>query len=156
MAVTPVVRAIKTPAELGLAEIYSATRHKLPGGARTALARAAAFKSFAANGLPNSRNEAWKYTDLRRLMLDAKPLASTPAAPERPRTCDAGALFSALDACRVVVIDGCFEPDLSDIEGLETGVAIRSAAKALEADEPLFAHGLGAIVPPPPTNLRWP
>ena len=40
----------------------------------TVAVRAAAFKSFAAAGLPTSRSEAWKYTDLRRLMQDAKPL----------------------------------------------------------------------------------
>src|SRR5271165_3242231 len=103
MAAALLMRAIKTPAELGLADTYSAARQHLPGGARTAMARAAAFNTFDAGGLPNSHNEAWKYTDLRRLMLDAKPLAPAPAAPERSRARGAGALFSELHAPRIVV-----------------------------------------------------
>jgi len=147
MAANSVIRAIRTPAELGLADIYAATRSKLPGGARTEATRAAAFNAFAAVGLPNARSEAWKYTDLRRLMQDAKPLASPPAAAERARARGAGAVFAEVDARRLIVIDGFFEPELSDLETLEPGLAIRSAAKALQVDEPLFAHGLGSIVP---------
>jgi Fe-S cluster assembly protein SufD len=147
MATSSVIRAIRTPAELGLADIYSVARSKLPGGASTAATRAAAFKSFADNGLPNARSEAWRYTDLRRLMQDAKPLAAAPAAAERARARGAGAVFAGIDVRRLVVIDGFFVPEVSDIETLEPGLAIRSAAQALQIDEPLFAHGLGSIVP---------
>jgi Fe-S cluster assembly protein SufD len=36
---------------------------------------------------------------------------------------------------------------LSDLDGLETGLHIRSMADALASDEPLLSQGLGAIVP---------
>ena len=53
----------------------------LCGGARQAARqgrarlREDAFKRFDARGLPHRRVEEWKYTDLRALMRDAKPLA---------------------------------------------------------------------------------
>ena len=37
------------------------------GDAGTAAQRAAAFERFAALGFPGAREEAWKYTSLRRL-----------------------------------------------------------------------------------------
>src|SRR6185437_11391843 len=60
-------------------------RYCLCGGARqvagkvTAL-RDDAFKRFDARGLPHRRVEEWKYTDLRALMRDAKPLAGPAGA----------------------------------------------------------------------------
>ena len=42
--------------------------------------RESAFKRFEIAGLPHRRVEEWKYTDLRALMRDAKPLASVPDA----------------------------------------------------------------------------
>ena len=147
MGATPPIRSFKTVAELGISEIYASARLTLPGGERTSANRAAAFESFAARGLPSSRNEAWKYTDLRRIMKDAKPLALQPGAAERARASGSGDLLSALDVRRLVVVDGAFIADLSDIENLEPGLAIRSMAMALAEDAPLLAHTTGSIVP---------
>src|SRR5471030_3246867 len=69
------VRAIKTAAEQSLSAAYADVRSTLPGDAAVAAMRADAFRTFEANGLPHRRVEQWKYTDLRTLMRDAKPLA---------------------------------------------------------------------------------
>ena len=50
------------------------------------------------------------------------------------------ALFAALGLRRLVVINGSFEPDLSDLARLEPGLAIRSMAEALALDEPLLSR----------------
>jgi Fe-S cluster assembly protein SufD len=140
-------RSHKTKAELGLAEVFAAARPALPGGAAVAASRAAAFDRFAGAGLPHGRVEAWKYTDLRRLMPDAKPLAPAPDAAARALAVDAGKIFSGLGFRRLVVVDGAFVPELSDLAKLEPGLGIGATAAALARDEPLLAppvDGTGA------------
>ena len=70
------VRTVKTAAELSLADAYVAAKRTLPG---VASLREEAFRAFERDGLPNRRVEEWKYTDLRALMRDAKPVAGAPA-----------------------------------------------------------------------------
>jgi Fe-S cluster assembly protein SufD len=141
------MRPIRTKAELGLADVYTTSRQALPGGADVATARAAAFDRFAIAGLPHARVEAWKYTDLRRLMSDAKPLAVPPDAAAKTRALRAGDLFAGLGFRRLVVVDGAFVAELSDLAGLEAGLTIRAMADALALDEPLLSQRLGDIVP---------
>jgi len=49
--------------------------------------------------------EEWKYTDLRALMRDAKPLAGVPDAAAKARAKSAGNIFAAADARRIVLVD---------------------------------------------------
>ncbi len=79
------VKVMKTAAETALADTYTQARARLPGDAAIAGQRAAAFDVFAKEGLPHRRVEDWKYTDLRALMRDAKPLAGPPDAAARAR-----------------------------------------------------------------------
>jgi Fe-S cluster assembly protein SufD len=141
------IRPIRTQAELGLVDVYTTSRQGLPGGSDISAVRAAAFNHFVLAGLPHSRVEAWKYTDLRRLMRDAKPLAALPDAKARERARDAGRLLAGLGFRRLVLVDGTFVPELSDLAALETGLLVRSMAEALALDEPLLSQGLGPIVP---------
>jgi Fe-S cluster assembly protein SufD len=141
------IRPVRTQAELGLADVYATSRQGLPGGEDIAAVRAAAFNYFVLAGLPHTRVESWKYTDLRRLMRDAKPLAAPPDAVAKARAKDAGALLAGLGFRRLVILDGAFATDLSDLAGLEPGLVVRSMAEALALDEPLLSQGLGAMVP---------
>lgn len=141
------IRPIRTQAELGLVDVYTTSRQGLPGGSDISAVRAAAFNHFALSGLPHSRVEAWKYTDLRRLMKDAKPLAAPPDEKAREKARDAGGLLAGLGFRRLVIVDGSFVPEISDLAGLEAGLLIRSMAEALALDEPLLSQGLGPMVP---------
>lgn len=129
------IRPVKTAAEIGLADLFAAVRKDLPGGSSTEAIRSDAFDRFAAQGLPHSRVEAWKYTDLRRLVRDAKPLAPRPEAIANRAAREAGAVFAGLDIRRLLIVDGAFIPELSDLAGLEAGIRVRATAGALEADE---------------------
>jgi Fe-S cluster assembly protein SufD len=142
------IHPIRTQAEIGLVDVYTTSRQGLPGGSDVAAVRSAAFNHFKLAGLPNSRVESWKYTDLRRLMQDAKPLAPPPDTHAKARAHDAGGVFAGLGFRRLVIINGSFAPDISDLARLEPGLTIRSMAEALALDEPLLAQGLGAMVPP--------
>src|SRR3954469_2087403 len=107
---------MKNAAEQQLAAEWQAAKARLPGA--TAL-REAAFERFAAAGLPHRRVEEWKYTDLRALMRDAKPLAAPPDAGAKERAKDAGGILSDIESRRLVFVDGMFIPELSDVTGLE-------------------------------------
>jgi Fe-S cluster assembly protein SufD len=141
------VKVIKTAAETALANAFAEARTRLPGDDTIAAQRAAAFELFAREGLPNRRIEEWKYTDLRALMREAKPLASPPDAAAKARTKTAGALLGDVETRRLVFVDGAFVPELSDLGSLEPGLSIGSLADALvEGDRELLVH-LGKLAP---------
>ena len=141
------VRPIKTAAETALAQSFAAVKGALPGAGAVGALREDAFRRFETEGLPHRRVEEWKYTDLRALMREAKPLAAVSDAAAKARAKDALAMLPAIEARRVVFVDGALVPELSDLSGLEAGLTIRSMAQALAAgDRDLVAH-LGRIVP---------
>jgi Fe-S cluster assembly protein SufD len=142
------VRSMKTNAEQALAEAFVAARPTLPGDGQVSALREAAFRSFEAEGLPHRRIEEWKYTDLRALMRDAKPIAGAPDAAAKARAESAGQLAGDIDARRIVFVDGEFAPELSDLANLSSGLTIRSMAEAMAAGDPLVAAHLGKVVPP--------
>src|SRR5213593_2302097 len=100
------VRPIKTAAETALAQSFAEVKRALPRAGAVGALREDAFRRFEAEGLPHRRVEEWKYTDLRALMRDAKPLAAVPDAAAKARARTAGeALASSLEARRIVFVD---------------------------------------------------
>jgi len=141
------VAVIKTAAETALAQTFAQARDRLPGDEAIMARRNAAFDLFAKQGLPHRRIEEWKYTDLRALMRDAKPLASPPDASAKARAKDAGRFLGDLDARRLVFVDGAFVPELSDLGELEPGLVVGSLAQALTEGDPVAAARLGKLAP---------
>ena len=142
------VRSVKTHAEQALREAYQAAKAKLPGDRKVVALREAAAARFEAIGLPNRRVEEWKYTDLRALMREAKPLAGTPDAAGRRGPRIAGRLDRRHRraahrlrrwhaSCR----------NYPTLPSLSPGLTIRSMAEALAAGDPLIADQLGKVVP---------
>jgi Fe-S cluster assembly protein SufD len=117
------VLPIKTAAETALVEAFATEKARLPGGREVAARREAAFRRFEASGLPHRRMEEWKYTDLRTLMRDAKPLAGPPdqTRPAPPAIADA---LPGIDAHRVAIVNGAYAPAWSDLAGADPGVAL--------------------------------
>jgi Fe-S cluster assembly protein SufD len=138
---------IKTAAETALAASFATARRALPGADSVAALREDAFRRFESEGLPHRRVEEWKYTDLRALMREARPLASPPDAAAKARAERALATLVAIEARRIVFVDGAFVPELSDLAALEAGLTIRSTAQALAAGDPHIAAHLGKVVP---------
>jgi Fe-S cluster assembly protein SufD len=135
---------MKTAAELALAAEWEQAKGRLPGPAGL---RETAFQRFAAQGLPHRRVEEWKYTDLRALMRDAKPLAAPPDAAAIARARTAGSVLDDVTCRRIVFVDGTFAPQFSDLTGLEQGLTIRPMAQALAAGDPLIDKHLGKVIP---------
>ena len=135
---------VGTAAEQQLAAQWQEAKGRLPG---LPALRQAAFRRFDALGLPHRRLEEWKYTDLRALLRDVKPLAGLPDAAAKGRAKDAGQWVADIDARRIVFIDGVFVAELSDTGNLEPGLTIRSMAQALAASDPLVTDHLDKVVP---------
>jgi Fe-S cluster assembly protein SufD len=112
------IRPIKTAAETALAASFATAKPALPGAAAVAALREDAFQRFETEGLPHRRVEEWKYTDLRALMRDAKPLAGAPDAAAKARASEVLATLVAIDARRIVFVDGALVPELSDLGDL--------------------------------------
>ena len=141
------VTPIKTAAETTLAQEVVQARGRLPGDKGVAAQRAAAYEVFARQGLPHRRIEEWKYTDLRALMRDSKPLASPPDAAAKAAAKSAGALLRDIEARRFVFVDGAFVAELSYIANLEAGLTVRSLADALSGNDPALTAHLGKLAP---------
>jgi Fe-S cluster assembly protein SufD len=135
---TAEITSIRTAAETDLVKAFATLRGKLADGP-VAAQREAAFRRFEAQGLPHRRVEEWKYTDLRALMRDAKPLAGAPDAAGKARAKSAGCMFAAIGARRIVFVDGALVPELSDLTALEPGLKISSLADALGQGSPEVA-----------------
>jgi Fe-S cluster assembly protein SufD len=141
------VAIIKTAAETALAQAFAQARGRLPGDDAITARRAAAFDVFAKTGLPHRRIEDWKYTDLRALMREAKPLAAPPDAAAKARAKTAGALLGDVETRRLVFVDGAFVAELSDVAALEPGLSVGSLAAALSDGDPTLAAHLGKLAP---------
>jgi Fe-S cluster assembly protein SufD len=141
------IRPIRTAAEQALADAFAGAKGKLPGADGVAAARESAFRRFAAEGLPHRRVEEWKYTDLRALMREARPLAGPPDVAGVARAKDAGPLLRRVAARRIVFVDGAFAPGLSDLDGLEPGLTFAPMAQALARGDHAIVSRLGTVVP---------
>jgi Fe-S cluster assembly protein SufD len=115
-----------------VSDIFTSIRDRLPGAGKVAEGRAQAFAAFERAGLPHRRLEDWKYTDLRALLRDVLPLAAAPDAKALKRAEAAFASLPAIDASRLVLVDGVFAPSLSDLTALQTGVRVQALREVLE------------------------
>jgi Fe-S cluster assembly protein SufD len=125
------LKQVRTAAETALAATFADSKARLPGGPKTAGERERAFETFERRGLPNRRIEEWKYTDLRALMREAKPLAPAPDAQAKERAKHAGDLLHGVPMHRLVFADGVFVPELSDAVEFLAGVSIVPLADML-------------------------
>jgi Fe-S cluster assembly protein SufD len=146
-AMSAELHRLKTSAELALADAFATAKPTLPGDPAAVALRETAFGHFAAAGLPHRQVEDWKYTDLRTLMRDAKPLASPPDADVKARALGAGRILAGVDCRRVIVVNGAFVPELSDLGGLESGLTIGSMAQALAQGDRFVSAHIGKAAP---------
>ncbi|MGD9541779.1 Fe-S cluster assembly protein SufD [Methylocystis sp.] len=89
--------------------------------------RTAAWETYAAKGLPNRRVESWHYTDLKAALARPAPLAIARGGVEVARS---------HDSIRLVVLDGAFRPELSDVAALPRGVTVQPLREALAQATP--------------------
>ncbi len=136
------VALTRTKVEQALSHDFEAVAAKLPGGRAVTEARKAAIGTFAALGLPHRRIEQWKWTDLRSAFKDPLSPAVGGAAKASAPDIDAALEdLAALDAYRMVFVDGQHVPELSTVAAAK-GLEIASLAAALAKSRDHAGHGL--------------
>jgi Fe-S cluster assembly protein SufD len=133
------VRPMKTAAEQALVAAFAAARGTLPGKGAVAALREDAFQRFDARGLPHRRVEEWKYTDLRALMREAKPLTG-PAGAKPAGGVGAAPMLTGVDAALIAIVNGRYEPVWSDFKGADPSVTLTELFKFL-AESPDYRLG---------------
>ncbi|CRL11335.1 FeS cluster assembly protein SufD [Phaeobacter italicus] len=98
----------------------------LPEGGCLAEARKAALSRVQTMGLPNRRDEYWKYTRPDTLVQADAPTAAVFDAGEAP-------MFDEFDRLKVVFVDGVFDAEASDDLSLE-GISIERIADICDKD----------------------
>jgi Fe-S cluster assembly protein SufD len=108
------------------------------GAAWMARARAAALARVAAAGIPDRRDEYWRYTDPASLTAPDAPAADLFAVTDEPE------MFGAFDRLRLVFVDGVFDPAQSD-DPAEAGLEITALSDAGSTDIHWAADLYGAL-----------
>ena len=126
------VALAKTDTGRAASEAFAVASSRLPGAGKVAAARQKAFEAYESFGLPHRRIEDWKYTDLRVLMREVLPLAAAPDQAALAKAADALKVNPIADACRLVLVDGVFVPQLSDLTALEKGLSVEPLCERLE------------------------
>ncbi len=104
--------------------------------------RKEAIARFADLGFPTPKDEQWRFTNIT-------PIADGRFKPARPGTngLTAGKLadfiFSDIDCCNLVFVNGFFSPDLSTPGALPKGVRAGSLAAALQSEPKKIESYLG-------------
>jgi Fe-S cluster assembly protein SufD len=119
------VTRLKTDAEQAIQRAYAATDRSRDGAAF----RDAGFARFEASGLPHRRVEAYKYTDLKALLTSLNP----PALPASDAADYVASLANpfAETAVRVVLVDGVYRADVSELHRLPEGVTVTALTDVL-------------------------
>lgn len=126
------VALVKTNSEHASGESFALVRGRLPGSGVVSDVREAAFAEFAKRGLPHRRVEEWKYTDLRAMLREVAPLAASPDQAALTRAAKTVASLEVTETCKLVLVDGVFAPQLSDVAALEPGVHLHTLRDILE------------------------
>jgi Fe-S cluster assembly protein SufD len=126
------VAVAKTNNAQAVSDVFTVARDRLPGSSAVADARKKAFDTFQRQGLPHRRMEEWKYTDLRASMRDVLPLAPAPDHAAFALAEDALKLLDEQSTRRLVLVDGVFAPQLSQLAKLEKGLTIRTLRDVLQ------------------------
>jgi FeS assembly protein SufD len=139
----------RTKAEEAYVSQFETGLDDLPGDQRVRKLRTEAFDRFSAAGLPNRRVEEWKYTDLRASLGDAFLPAPVLGEVLSAAQVDAalGGGLSALDCHRIVVVDGNFRPELSDVCHLGGKAEVLPLADSLSQSPDWLTQTLGQVNP---------
>jgi len=132
------VAVAKTGNGRAVSDLFASAEGRLPGSPAVIAARREAFEAYERLGLPHRRIEEWKYTDLRALVGEVLPLAAAPDAAALKRAADAVKAHAVAGARKLVLVDGVFVADLSDVKALVSEVGLKTLRETLEKDAALL------------------
>src|SRR5688572_9801399 len=144
LADAPVTKAaskMKIDPEQAHLENHAAFTADAGGPAWLAELRESAIRTFARNGLPHPKAEAWRWTKHRPVTTGIFTLAEPDEAAAGPLVKEYG--FAAEAAGQAVIVDGRFSRELSALEGLPEGVDVLDLIEAAEVDRGEVQRHLG-------------
>jgi Fe-S cluster assembly protein SufD len=120
----------------------------VPGYVRALRQRGA--EQFGALGVPTTRHEDWKYTNLAPLARQSFALAAPGSLVAAARLADTARLAGAIE---LVFVNGHLDADLSRLPELPGGVAVTSLADAMIRHTEVVAPLLGSVATPESDGL---
>ncbi|MCK1395918.1 Fe-S cluster assembly protein SufD [Bradyrhizobium sp. 1] len=132
------VAVAKTGNGRAVSDLFASAEGRLPGSPAVVAVRREAFETYERLGLPHRRIEEWKYTDLRALVGEVLPLAASPDAAALKRAADAVKAHAISGARKLVLVDGVFVADLSDVKAVASEAGFRTLRETLEKDAGLL------------------
>ncbi|TFV34635.1 Fe-S cluster assembly protein SufD [Bradyrhizobium frederickii] len=141
------VAVAKTGKGRAVSDLFTSAEGRLPGSPAVTAVRREAFETYERLGLPHRRIEEWKYTDLRALVGEVLPLAASPDAAALKRAADAVKVHAIDGARKLVLVDGVFAADLSDVKALVAEAGFKTLREALDKDAGLLqTASLDAVI----------
>lgn len=104
-----------------------------------------ALASVHAQGVPSSKQEAWRYTNLKRLVEQGFAPAAEASGELTLGDLD-GVLLPEIDGYRVVMVNGRFSPALSRLDDLPKGVRIDGLRAILDTHPDLLRDHLNQSI----------
>ena len=104
--------------------------------------RQAAFARFTEQGIPTTRHEEWRFTNLKRLgelVFDPNGAAASTITEDQLTPFDS----SLPSGIRLVFVNGVLDAGLSSVPSLPTGVTVMPLAEAMETQASLVQSHLG-------------
>jgi Fe-S cluster assembly protein SufD len=132
------VAVAKTGSGRAVSDLFASAEGRLPGSPDVIAVRREAFETYERLGLPHRRIEEWKYTDLRALVGEVLPLAAGPDAGALKRAAEAVKAHAIAGARKLVLVDGVFAADLSDVTALAAEAGFKTLRETLEKDAGLL------------------
>lgn len=132
------VAVAKTGNGRAVSDLFASAESRLPGSPSVIAARREAFETYERLGLPHRRIEEWKYTDLRALVGEMLPLAAAPDAAALKRAAEAVKEHAIAGARKLVLVDGVFAAELSDVKALAAEAGFKTLRETLEKDAGLL------------------
>ncbi|MBR0818214.1 Fe-S cluster assembly protein SufD [Bradyrhizobium liaoningense] len=132
------VAVAKTGNGRAVSDLFASAEGRLPGSPSVIAVRREAFETYERLGLPHRRIEEWKYTDLRALVGEVLPLAAAPDAAALKRAAEAVKAHAIAGARKLVLVDGVFAADLSDVKALASEAGFKTSRETLEKDAGLL------------------
>ncbi|MDT8377066.1 MAG: Fe-S cluster assembly protein SufD [Mariprofundaceae bacterium] len=112
---------------------FADSQKQLPGAHETwvRVMRRSAMDQVVRQGMPTTRHEAWKYTDVKRYLDRLIADSSAGGVADVSAEALAGFGFEGLDCHRMVIVDGKVSQSLSQLESVPAGVRVESMARML-------------------------
>lgn len=107
--------------------------------------RGSARERVRAQGIPSMKQEGWRYTSLKRLIEQGFVPADEPVSALMPENIE-DVLIPGLDAHRVLLVNGRFAPELSDLGDLPGGVRIGGLSQILGSDPDVIRDRLDEVI----------